>query len=79
MPNSALPAHVLPAFASGYRSLKETRFLPGALYVGQIPFQQCWALSILSQNSPGPSSWLLGWILLQGRQQQPVDQIQPAS
>lgn len=35
----ALPANVLLP-ASGCWFLKETRFLPGAFYVGQIPFRQ---------------------------------------
>lgn len=36
---SVLPGQVLPT-TSRYWFLKETRFLPGAFYVGQIPSQQ---------------------------------------
>lgn len=51
------PSCSCPPPASGYWSLKETRFLPGAFYVGHIPRPATLGITAcLSQDSPDPSS-----------------------
>lgn len=57
----SLPARILPP-ASGFGFLKETRFLPGAFYVGQTRFQQPRsALRLLrAETAPSQAQKLFG-------------------